>query len=199
VLAWAFTLGAAPLAVAAAVAPPAAPAAPRPATAASAAMALPEVKEPWIRWLPSELPAGGYVTLINRADREVVLIGASSEAYESIELHHSVDDSGTSRMLRVNRIIISARSTLDFATGGYHLMLLRPTHSVSPGDRVQMTLHYAGGRSQSVDFEVRKPNAGESMPDASHDMPGMKGMKGMKGMNGTKDMKDMKGMPDMPH
>jgi copper(I)-binding protein len=96
-------------------------------------------------------------------------------------------------MLRVNRIVIPPHSTLDFATGGYHLMLLRPTHSVSPGDRLHLTLHYAGGRSQSVDFEVRKPNGSESVPDASHAMKGMDGMKDMK------DMKDMKGMPDMPH
>jgi periplasmic copper chaperone A len=133
------------------------------------------VKAAWIRWLPAELPAGGYLTLANRGDRPLVLIGASSAAYGEIGLHRSVREGGMSKMAQVASITIPAHSTLDFAASGYHLMLMQQRGAVSPGQHVPITLHFAGGQAQMVDFEVRQPNG--STPNQN--MNGMSGMPGM--------------------
>ena len=37
-----------------------------------------EVVAAWIRWLPAGLPAAGYATLVNRGDKPLSLISASS-------------------------------------------------------------------------------------------------------------------------
>ena len=37
-----------------------------------------QVTDAWIRWLPANLPAGGYAKVTNDTDKEIKLVGASS-------------------------------------------------------------------------------------------------------------------------
>jgi periplasmic copper chaperone A len=138
------------------------------------------IRDAWIRWLPSGLPAAGYMTLVNGSDRALELTAVSGDAYREIGLHRSVTQSGMSRMESVNAISVPPHSALRFEAGGYHLMLMQPTHALAPGDHVALTLHFAGGATRSVNFEVRAPNG--SAP-ASGDMNGMQGMHDMQGMH----------------
>jgi len=64
---------------------------------------------------------------------------------------------------------VAAHSSLEFASQGYHLMLAHPTKALKPGDRVPVTLSFAGGHVVTVQFELRRPDAGVAAPD----MPGM--------------------------
>lgn len=128
-----------------------------------------QVKDAWVRWLPADLPAGGYVTLVNTSDQPLSLLAASCPDYDAVSLHRSRTVAGTSRMVRVEKIVIAAHSRLEFASQGYHLMLERPKSTLKPGDRVLVTLHFAGGAALTVAFELRQPGAGADMPD----MPGM--------------------------
>ena len=59
-------------------------------------------------------------------------------------------------MRPVAQIAIVAHSSLNFAATGYHLMLVQPSKPLALGDHVPMTLHFAGGGSLTVQFEVRK-------------------------------------------
>jgi hypothetical protein len=132
-----------------------------------------QIEQAWIRWLPANLPAGGYLTVINRGDRPVVLVGASSPDYFGVGLHRSVTEGGLSKMEAVTQIVVAPHTTLNFSDTGYHIMLTTPTLPVSPGGRVPITLHFADGRSLVVNFEVRPPGA------TAPAMPGMPGMPGM--------------------
>ena len=103
-----------------------------------------EIRDAWIRWLPSGLPAAGYLTLINRSDGPMTLVGASSNANRDISLHHSVNHDGMSHMESVAQISVPAKSTLSFAAASYHLMLMQPTRTLTPGEHLTLTLHFAG-------------------------------------------------------
>jgi len=144
----------------------------------SAAMNELEIRDAWIRWLPSGLPAAGYVTLINRSDRPITLVGASSDAYRDISLHHSVSHDGMSHMEPVGQISVPAKSTLSFAAASYHLMLMQPTHPLAPGDHLTLTLHFAGGAERGVSFEVRAPTGSAPAHGDMQEMPGMGDMHG---------------------
>ena len=131
-----------------------------------------QAKDAWVRWLPGNLPAGGYVTLINTGDRALRLVAASSPDYAVVSLHRSRDEAGTSRMQPVDQITIAAHSSLQFAAQGYHLMLERPNRTLQPGDRVSITLSFAGADAVTVPFEVRRPDAAAD-PRGMPDMPGV--------------------------
>jgi len=118
-----------------------------------------EVSAAWMRWLPAGLPAGGYLTLHNRGSRPATLVGASSADYAQISMHLSVNQAGTSSMRPVEQIRLGPGESVSFAAGGYHLMLEHPTITVHPGDHVPITLHFAGGPSMTVSFEVRQSDS----------------------------------------
>jgi copper(I)-binding protein len=147
-----------------------------PAFAAGGAPAV-QAKDAWIRWLPGKLPAAGYVSLSNYGDKPVVLDGAASADYGSAALHETRNKGGVSEMVHVDKITIPAHGTLAFKPGGYHIMLMRAKKPIKPGDKVPVTLLFAGGDKLMVNFEVRNPDAS-----------GTGGMGGME-MNGMHDMK----------
>jgi copper(I)-binding protein len=128
---------------------------------ASSAAALPgiTVTDAWIRWLPANLPAGGYLTLRNDGDQPAALTAVSSPDFRDITLHRTSLRASVSSMQPVAQIAIAAHQAVSFAADGYHIMLEHPTRSVQPGDRVSITLHFADGAAVTVPFEVRRPDA----------------------------------------
>jgi copper(I)-binding protein len=140
----------------------AAPPAPGPVSAAppaplSAAPVAAEIhiEDAWIRWLPANLPAGGYLTLTNTGSTSRLLTGASSPDFGQIGFHLTREHNGMSDMTPVASIELKPRVPIRFAPGGYHLMLMQPKRSLRPGDRVLITLRFAQGPPIDVPFAVR--------------------------------------------
>jgi copper(I)-binding protein len=117
-----------------------------------------QVKEAWIRWLPANVPGGGYMTLVNRGAAPRVLIGASSADYGEVSIHQTRSRNGMSEMTPVASVELKPLVPVRFAQGGYHLMLMQPKRSLKPGDRVLITLRFERGSSTEVPFEVRAGN-----------------------------------------
>ena len=123
----------------------------------------------WIRILPGDLPAGGYVTLENTGDQPASLRGAHSASYASIDLHKSNSGGGMSRMAMVDSLAIPAHGRAELTPGGYHLMLMKAAAPVKPGDKVKITLTLGDGSTLDTEFLARPANAS----DAGDAMPGM--------------------------
>ena len=143
-----------------------------PVSAADTAPAV-QAKEAWIRWLPANLPAAGYVTLNNAGDLPAVLDGATSADYGSTALHETRNKGGVSEMVHVDKIIIPAHGAVAFQPGGYHIMLMKAKKQIKPGDRVPITLLFAGGNRLTVNFEVRNTDASATGGMKDMDMNGM--------------------------
>ena len=106
---------------------------------------------------PLGVPAGGYATLNNIGEKPVVLIAASSPYFGEISMHRSREHGGTITMTPVERITIDPHSSLNFAAAGYHLMMMQPTRSIEPGERVFR--HAALRRRLYVDGDVQREDA----------------------------------------
>jgi copper(I)-binding protein len=120
-----------------------------------------EAQDAWIRWLPGDLPAAGYLRLVNASAKAVTVVGATSPAYQQVSLHRTVTERGNAQMMPVERITIAAHTALDFAASGYHMMLMQATTPLKPADHVPITLQLADGSSLLVQFELRKPDASQ--------------------------------------
>jgi copper(I)-binding protein len=114
----------------------------------------------WIRLLPGDLPAAGYVTLQNNDAKAATIAAVQTDAYALAMLHQSTQDAdGMSHMTMVDHLAIPAHAAVSLSPSGYHVMLERASHPLKPGDNVNITLRFADGSQLPVPFLVRPANA----------------------------------------
>jgi copper(I)-binding protein len=122
---------------------------------ARAAATSVSVTDEWFRLIVPTRPAAGYFKLANNTDTAMELVGAASPGCGDLMLHQSHSANGNETMRLVKSLQIPARGSVNFTPGGYHLMCMSPTATLSPGKSVPVTLKFADGRSLTVDFPVR--------------------------------------------
>jgi periplasmic copper chaperone A len=127
-----------------------------PAHAAGAAQSI-AVKNAWIRWLPNNLPAAGYVTLANSSDKPIDLVDISSADYGSTMLHQTVSSGSTQKMVMVDKLTVPPHGEAQISPGGYHVMLEDAKHKIAPGDTVHLKLHFSDGETLDTAFPVKSP------------------------------------------
>lgn len=115
--------------------------------------------EGWLRVLPGNLPAGGYVTFENASDKAVSIVGAESSDYAEAMIHRSSTEGGMGRMEMMHAVPLPAGGKLAFAPGGYHVMLMDAKHPVKPGDKVVVTFALSDGQKLPVTLLARPANA----------------------------------------
>lgn len=120
------------------------------------AACMPTVEDGWIRAAPPGMPmAAGFGRVVNACHAPASITGATSQAYGDVSLHETTDVDGMSRMRAVDVLEVPAGGEVTLAPGGYHLMLSAPAAEVLPGDRVEIDLALADGRTLRGAFEVR--------------------------------------------
>lgn len=123
------------------------------------ALAELQVSEAKLRLLPGDLPAAGYFTLTNTGSQPVVLTGAKSPAFAEVMMHRSSLKNGMASMQHVEQVEVPAGTSLTFASGGYHLMLMLRQRELALGDPVEATLLFGDGKSLPVTFTAVPPGA----------------------------------------
>jgi copper(I)-binding protein len=127
-----------------------------PIVAASEAPGV-SVRDAWVRESPPGVAMmAGYMALRNNTSRSQVLVAASSSGFETVMIHRTIVKDGMARMEHATQIELSPNASLNFAPGGYHLMLLNPKRTLRAGDPVVINLEFRDGLVLPVAFEVRK-------------------------------------------
>lgn len=114
-----------------------------------------QVSDAWFRALPAKVPAGGYFTIHNAGVSEIALTGAQTPACSMLMLHKSTQSGGMSSMEDVARVPMAAGATVKFAPGGYHLMCMNPSPTMTPGNSVAVTFKFSDGGTVTANFAVR--------------------------------------------
>ncbi len=140
-----------------------------------------EAHDPWVREAPPTARVlAAYLQLHNHGNQARTLVSVASPAFERVELHRSEEKNGMASMVRVTKIMIPAHGKVSFAPGSLHIMLIGPRAPLKSGDRVDLTLHFADGSSQTLSAKVRRGGAGGMTHDhdPDHSMKMHKGSRG---------------------
>ena len=116
-----------------------------------------EVTNARLSLLPGDTPGAGYFHLHNAGNAPVILVGADSDAFESVEMHMSMEKEGMVSMHAVSKIEVGPGETLEFAPKGHHLMLMKRSHPLAIGDEVEVVLQFAGQKRLPFMFDVVSP------------------------------------------
>ncbi len=87
-----------------------------------------------------------YMTLENKSDKTVIINSFSSNKFGLIELHETIEKDGMMTMNQIPKLVILAKTKVDFKPGGKHLMLFQRDGNLTTGDKVVITLVTSVGK-----------------------------------------------------
>jgi periplasmic copper chaperone A len=115
-----------------------------------------EFENAWVRALPPFQPnTAAYLTLVNRGDVAIAIVGASSNVAEKVELHTTRMVDGLMRMEQLQALAVAPGERVELAPGGTHLMLLGLAYRPVPGDEIRLCLQLVSGDEVCTVAEVR--------------------------------------------
>ena len=104
---------------------------------------------------PGSKVTAGYLTLINKSDKNITITGAYSPTISQVEIHLSSIKNDVASMEKQDTVTIEAGETLAFTHGSYHLMLMQLTEPLKENDTVDIILTTSVGE-MLIEMPVRK-------------------------------------------
>jgi copper(I)-binding protein len=131
------------------------------------------IGHPWSRATPKGAAIGaGYLKITNNGTAPDRLLGGSSEAAKSFELHVMSMENGVMKMRPVEGgIEIKPGETVEFKPESYQAIFVGLKEPLVQGHRVKATLDFAKAGKVAVEFVVESIGARQGNDD--HAMPGM--------------------------
>jgi copper(I)-binding protein len=129
------------------------------------------VQNPWVKAADSGMTPA-FATLINNTDKDITVVGATSPL-SPMELHEMTMQ-GDSMIMRQKPggFVLKPKASEELTPGGDHLMLMRPSRPIKPGDEVSFTLALSDGTKIAFSA-IAKPFAGADESYAPGTMPSM--------------------------
>lgn len=111
--------------------------------------------------------AGGFMAISNNGTEPDRLIGIESDIAAKSEVHESkVDANGVGTMEHVDAIEIPPGETINLEHGGYHVMFMGLTDTLTEGDMRKATLIFEKAGRVEIEFMIDPP-VGEGEMDHS--------------------------------
>jgi len=121
-----------------------------------------------------------YLVVENKGELDRTLSGASSPAFERVEMHKTEIRDGVANMLRQDKVEIPGKSSVALESGGYHLMLIGPLKPLRAGEHVELSLSFTNGERLKVNADVRKAMESMGSMGSMGSMENIENMEGMK-------------------
>jgi copper(I)-binding protein len=128
-----------------------------------------DIENAWVRAMPPFQPnTAAYLTLVNRGDVAVAIVGARADVAEKTELHTTRMVDGLTRMEQLKALAVAPGERVELAPGGTHLMLLGLAYRPVPGDDIRLCLQLVSGGEVCTVAEVRMSDDLPGTTDHSH-------------------------------
>lgn len=129
----------------------------------------------WVRAMPpTQHMTAGYGEVRNVGESPVVISGGRTSFSDAIELHESVRDGDSVRMIPIREITLGPGDTLTLTPGGAHLMITGVKRMPTPGTTVTICLQFDGDEAVCTEAPVLRnaPDRGMEHHDSHshHDM-----------------------------
>ena len=119
------------------------------------------IENAWVRAMPpTQRSTAAYMTVDNRGDTDLTIVGATAGGAARAEIHISREKDGYMSMEQLESVVLPAGQTVRMTPGGMHLMLLELDKMPPPESLVQLCLNFSTGSQQCVDAPVKKGMAG---------------------------------------
>jgi len=119
------------------------------------------VKEAWGRPSPAEAMMGAfYMVIQNEGKTADTLVGASTPACGTVELHESYmsrDNVMGMRPVEGGKIEVPAGGLVELKPGSLHMMCIQKQVAFEVGEKIMLALQFEQAGELEVEVEIREP------------------------------------------
>tara|TARA_R110000868_G_scaffold18084_8_gene78386 strand:- start:433 stop:822 length:390 start_codon:yes stop_codon:yes gene_type:complete len=113
-----------------------------------------------VRLLPPGVPnTAAYFSIQNRSDTRQILIGVSADFATEAEIHNHILVNDMMSMQQQSEVVIQPGESVQFSSGGLHIMLFGLKQPLHEGQSVAITLLTKEGEPINITANVTQPSA----------------------------------------
>ncbi|MFT5294756.1 MAG: copper(I)-binding protein [Colwellia sp.] len=114
------------------------------------------IEAPYVRAsIPGTNITSAYMSIENKNDETVTLIGVSSLFSNRIEIHQHTMSDGMMKMRKVEQLAIKGQNNVILQPMGYHFMIFNVKNTLLPEEEVSLTLHFKKQKDLVLTIPVR--------------------------------------------
>ena len=105
--------------------------------------------------IPNVPNSAAFFVIKNNSDKDIAITGANSDIAEKNELHTHIKENQMMKMMKIEKLVVPAKSSLELKSGGDHVMLIGLKKELKAGDEISLELSFSDGDKKSIKVPVK--------------------------------------------
>ena len=105
--------------------------------------------------IPNVPNSAAFFVIKNNSDKDIAITSANSDIAEKNELHTHIKENQMLKMMKIEKLVVPAKSSLELKSGGDHIMLMGLKKELKVGDEINLELSFSDGDKKSIKVPVK--------------------------------------------
>ncbi|MDD0847350.1 copper chaperone PCu(A)C [Campylobacter sp. 46490-21] len=105
--------------------------------------------------IPNVPNSAAFFVIKNNSDKDIAITSANSDIAEKNELHTHIKENQMLKMMKIEKLVVPAKSSLELKSGGDHVMLMGLKKELKAGDEINLELSFSDGDKKNIKVPVK--------------------------------------------
>ena len=105
--------------------------------------------------IPNVPNSAAFFVIKNNSDKDIAITSANSDIAEKNELHTHIKENEMIKMIKIEKLVVPAKSSLELKSGGEHVMLMGLKKELKAGDEINLELSFSDGDKKNIKVPVK--------------------------------------------
>ena len=105
--------------------------------------------------IPNVPNSAAFFVIKNNSDKDIAITSANSDVAEKNELHTHIKENKMMKMMKIEKLVVPAKSSLELKSGSDHVMLMGLKKELKVGDEISLELSFSDGDKKSIKVPVK--------------------------------------------
>ena len=105
--------------------------------------------------IPNVPNSAAFFVIKNNSDKDIAITSANSDIAEKNELHTHIKENEMMKMMKIEKLVVPAKSSLELKSGGDHVMLMGLKKELKAGDEINLELSFSDGDKKNIKVPVK--------------------------------------------
>ena len=105
--------------------------------------------------IPNVPNSAAFFVIKNNSDKDIAITSANSDIAEKNELHTHIKENKMMKMMKIEKLVVPAKSSLELKSGSDHVMLMGLKKELKAGDEINLELSFSDGDKKNIKVPVK--------------------------------------------